>query len=190
MKEAKDLLRIQKAQVKFLLLRQSILTGPTCMIDQLKIYMGSQTSKESTKSGHIIINIYNKKRRKRDRKSKNNNKQEGNRTVIHSVIPLELVKDSLTISFRVHHSLWVSVLKLGKVQFSVTLRDLGIHSIKIESLMKINSQETISDPLVSVQFLKIMPSQVCLPSLVSTLTILRLISRRISVLMVLSTKIF
>lgn len=190
MREAKDLQRIQKAQDKFLLQLQSILTGPICTIDQLKIYMDSQTFKESTKSGRIIININNKKRRKRDRKRQSNNKQEGNRTVIHSEIPLELVKDSLIISFRVHHSLWVLVPKLGKVQFSETLRDLGIHSIKIESLMKINSQETILDPLVSVQFLKTMPFQVCLPSLVSTLTTLRLISRRISVLMVLSTKIF
>jgi hypothetical protein len=49
MKEARDLFRILKAQAKFLLLHQSILTGPICMIDQLKIYMDNQTSKESTK---------------------------------------------------------------------------------------------------------------------------------------------
>ena len=49
MREARDLFRILKAQAKFLLLHQSILTGPICMIDRLKIYMVSQTSKESMK---------------------------------------------------------------------------------------------------------------------------------------------
>ncbi len=49
MREARDLFRILKTLVKSLLLHQSILTGPICMIDQLKIYMVSQTSKESMK---------------------------------------------------------------------------------------------------------------------------------------------
>lgn len=110
------------------------------MIDQLKIYTDSQTFKESMKSGHIIIIIKSrKKRRKRDKKRINNSKQEDNRIVIHSVILLELAKDSLTISFRVHRFSWVSVQKLDTVQFNETLRDLEILSIKIESLMKINS---------------------------------------------------
>lgn len=109
------------------------------MIDQLKIYTDSQTFKESMKSGHIIINKSRKKRRKRDKKRQINSKQEDNRIVIHSVILLESAKDSLTISFRVHLFLWVLVQKLDMVQSNETLRDLEILSIKIESLMKINS---------------------------------------------------
>ena len=103
------------------------------MIGQLIICMASQTCIGSTKSGLIIIKIYKKKRKKRDKKCLDSNKQEANRAEILSAILLELEMDFSKISFRVHLSSWVLDQKLGTVQFRETHRDLEILSIKIES---------------------------------------------------------
>ena len=103
------------------------------MIDQLKTCMASLIKIELMKLELIIFNICKRKKRERDNKRQQDSHQEDKRVITHSEIQLESEKASLIISFRVHHSLWVLVQKLGMARSSVTLKDLEIPSIKIES---------------------------------------------------------